>query len=169
MRTRSIAVASFSALILALASLITVTPAAQEQNSPFQGVWRTLEVVVPGNPPRTFRPEATLVIFHSRHYGRVEVHTEQPRQPLVDPSTASADQLRAVWGPFVGEAGTFEVRANDLIAMQATVAKNPSAMRKGAVSVFTYRRDGNTLTLTQVRTPAGPNANPVTITLTRVE
>ena len=42
-------------------------------------------------------------------------------------------------------------------------------MTKGAVSVFTYRRDGNTLTLTQVRTPAGLNSNPVTITLTRVE
>ena len=27
------------------------------------------------------------------------------------------------WGPFVGEAGTFELRANDVIAMQATVAR----------------------------------------------
>ena len=35
---------------------------------------------------------------------------------------------------------------------------------------LTYRRDGNnTLTLTQVRTPAGPDSNPVTITLTREE
>ena len=84
MGTRSIAVASFSALILALASGIRVTPAAQEQNSPFQGVWRTLEVVVPRPAPRTFRPEATLAIFHGRHYSRVEVHTEQPRQPLAD-------------------------------------------------------------------------------------
>jgi hypothetical protein len=169
MGTRSIALASFSALIVALASAIMLTPAAQEQNSPFQGVWRTLEVVVPGDAPHTFKPEATLAIFHGRHYSRVEVHTEQARQSLVNPSTASADQLRAVWGPFVGEAGTFELRANDVIAMQATVAKNPSAMTNGAVSVFTYRRDGNTLTLRQVRTPAGPNSNPVTITLTRVE
>lgn len=53
--------------------------------------------------------------------------------------------------------------------MQATVAKTPSAMTKGAASVFTYRRDGSTLTLTQVRTPAGPSFNPATITLTRVE
>ena len=85
------------------------------------------------------------------------------------PPTASADQLRAVWGPFVSEAGTFELRANGVIAMQAIVAKNPSAMTKGAVSVFTYRRDGNALMLTQVGTHAGPNANPVTLTLTRVE
>jgi hypothetical protein len=169
MATRSIALATFSALILALASGIRVTAAAEEQHSPFEGVWRTLEVVVPGDAPRTFRPEATLAIFHGRHYSRVEVHTEQARQPLLDPSTASADELRAVWGPFVGEAGNFELRANGVIAMQAIVAKNPSAMTRGAVSVFTYRLDGNTLTLTQVRTGAAQNANPVNVTLTRVE
>jgi hypothetical protein len=61
-------------------------------------------------------------------------------------------------------------RSHDVITMQATVAKNPSATTKSAVSVFTYRRDGNnTLTLTQVRPPAGPDSNPVTITLTREE
>ena len=63
---------------------------------------------MPGAPARTFKPDATLAIFHGRHYSRVEVHAEQPRPPLADPASASADQLRAVWGPFVGEAGTFE-------------------------------------------------------------
>ena len=29
--------------------------------------------------------------------------------------------------------------------------------------------DGNTLTLTQIRTHAGPSPNPITVTLTRVE
>jgi hypothetical protein len=56
-----------------------------------------------------------------------------------------------------------------MITMQAIVAKHPSAMTKGAVSVFTYRRDGNTLALTQMRTPAGPVSNPATITPARVE
>jgi hypothetical protein len=97
------------------------------------------------------------------------VQTEQPREPLPDPSTASADQLRAVRGPFVGQAGTFELRSSDVVTMQAIVAKNPSAMTKGAVSIFTHRRDGNALTLTQARTPSGPVSSPATITLTRVE
>ena len=81
---------------------------------------------------RTFKPDATLAIFHGRHYSRVEVHAEQPRPLLADPASASADQLRAVWGPFVAEAGTFEVSGNDMITMQATVAKNPAAMPDGA-------------------------------------
>ena len=108
----------------------------------------------------TFRPEATLAIFHGRHYSRVEVHTEQPRPLLADQATRPADQLRAVWGPFVGEAGTFEVSGNNTITMHATVAKNPAAMTPGASSVYTYRREGDMLTLTQVRTPAGPTSNP---------
>jgi hypothetical protein len=90
-----------------------------------------------------------------------------------DPSTgrvtASADQLRKVWGPFVAEAGTFEMSGTDVITMRATVAKNPAAMRDGASTVYTYRRQGDTLVLTEVRTPAGPSARPITVTLTRVE
>ena len=169
MVTRSKALASSSVLVLALVAGISVTPFAQEPNAALQGVWRTVEVVVPGAPARTYRPEATLAIFHGRHYSRVEEHAEQPRPFLADQPSASADQLRAVWGPFVGEAGTFELGANHVITMQATVAKNPAAMAQGAVSVYTYRRDGNTLTLTEVRTPAGPSPNPITVTLTRVE
>jgi hypothetical protein len=42
----------------------------------------------------------------------------------------------------VGEAGTFALRANNVITMQAAVVNNPSGMTKGSVSVFTYRHDG---------------------------
>ena len=166
---RSIASASSSLLVLALIAGITVTSFAQEPTAALQGVWRTVEVVVPGAPARMYKPEAALAIFHGRHYGRVEVHTEQPRPLLADQASASADQLRAVWGPFVGEAGTFEVSGNNTITMQASVAKNPAAMKPGAQSVFTYRREGDLLILTQLRTPAGPSPDPITVKLTRVE
>lgn len=156
------------ALIIAMMAGRIAAPSAAESNAALQGAWRTAEVVVPGAPGRTYKPLSTLAIFHGRHYSRVEVHAEQPLTPLADPSIASADQLRAAWGPFVGEAGTFEVNGNE-ITMQATVSKNPSAMTKGAVSVYTFRRDGNTLTLTQIRTHAGPSPNPITVTLTHVE
>ena len=124
---------------------------------------------MPGPRGRTFRPEATLAIFHGRHYSRVEVHAEQPRPLLADPASASADQLRAVWGPFVGEAGTFELSGNDMITMQATVAKNPAAMATGRRASTPTGARATLLTLTQVRTHAGPSPNPITIKLTRVE
>ena len=159
---------SFSALCAMLIVSGVVRLDAESPRAPLEGVWRTVEVVVQTPTPQTFRPGATLAIFHGRHYSRVEVHVEGPRPVLKDPAAASADELRAVWGPFVGEAGTFEVNGNE-ITMQATVSKNPSAMTKGAVSVYTFRRDGNTLILAQVRTHAGPTPNPITVTLTRVE
>ena len=169
MAMRSMALASSSILVLILIAGISVRPLAQEPKAELQGVWRTVEVVVPGAPARTHKPEATLAIFHGRHYSRVEVHTEQPRPLLADQASASADQLRAVWGPFVAEAGTFELSGNNTITMQASVAKNPAAMKPGAQSVFTYRREKDLLILTQLLTPAGPSPAPITIKLTRVE
>lgn len=168
MTTHSTFAISFGALIAAVVAGMTGRPSAEEANTTFQGVWRTLEVNVSGPAARTFRPEATLAIFHGRHYSRIEVHAEQPRPLLVDQATASADQLRAVWGPFVGEAGTFELSGNE-ITMHATVAKNPAVMAPGAASVYTYRREGDVLTLTQVRTSAGATSYPVTVKLTRIE
>jgi hypothetical protein len=135
---------------------------------PLEGVWRTVEVVIPSSA-QTFKPGATLAIFHGRHYSRVEVHAEGPRPALKDPAAASASELRAVWGPFVGEAGTFELSGTNVVTMQAIVAKNPAAMINGATSVYTYRRDGDTLTLTQVRSHLGPSPAPVIIKLVRVE
>jgi hypothetical protein len=142
--------------------------AANDPRAAFEGVWRTVEVGVAGPAPQTFVPGATLAIFHGRHYSRVEVHAEGARPVLKDPAAASADELRAAWGPFVGEAGTFDLNGN-VVTMQAMVAKNPAAMTYGATSVYTYQRNGDTLTLTQMRTHSGPNPAPVTIKLVRVE
>jgi hypothetical protein len=169
MTMHSTMVISCGALIVAVAAGMIATPSAEEPDATFQGVWRTLEVVVPAVPGRTFRPEATLAIFHGRYYSRVEVHADQPRPLLADPAAASADQLRAVWGPFVAEAGTFDVNGRNLITMRATVAKNPAAMRDGASSVYRYRREGDRLTLTEIRTPAGPSSQPIVVTLRRIE
>jgi hypothetical protein len=169
MTTHSRIVISCGALIASMMAGRTAARSAAEANAAVQGVWRTLEVVVPGAGGRTFKPDATLAIFHGRHYTRVEIHADQPRPLLGNPADASADQLRAVWGPFVAEAGTFEMNGTDVITMRATVAKNPAAMRDGASTVYTYRRQGDTLVLTEVRTPAGPSARPITVRLTRVE
>jgi hypothetical protein len=169
MRTHSPIAISCWALVAAFAMIMIGRPSAQEAGATFEGVWRTIEVTVPGPAAQTFRPQATLAMFHGRHYSRIEVHADRPRPLLADPATASADQLRAVWGPFVGEAGTFELSGKDVITMRASVAKNPAAMASGASSVYTYRREGGLLTLTQVRTLNGPAANPIIVTLQRVE
>jgi hypothetical protein len=160
---------TWSAGVAMLIAAAAVTVAANDPRAPLQGVWRTVEVVVATPTPQVFKPSATLAIFHGSYYSRVEIHAEGPRTALKNPAAATADELREAWGPFVGEAGTFEVGADGVLTMRAMVAKNPAAMANGAASVFTYRRNGDTLVLTQVRTPAGPSAVPMTITLSRVE
>jgi len=86
-------VISCGALIVAMVAWRSAAPSAAEPNAAVQGVWRTLEVVVPGATGRTFKPTATLAIFHGRHYSRVEVHAEQPRPLLGNAADASADDV----------------------------------------------------------------------------
>jgi hypothetical protein len=166
MCSKGVTLLSAGAAILIAGTAVRSTAIAAR--TALEGVWRTVEVVVQSPTPQTFKPGATLAIFHGRHYSRVEVHAESARPLLKDPAAASAGELRATWGPFVGEAGTFELNGN-AVTMQALVAKNPAAMTKGATSVYTYQRNGGTLTLTQVRTHLGPSAAPTTIKLVRVE
>jgi hypothetical protein len=80
---------------------------------------------------------------------------------------ATAEQLRAAWGPFQAQAGTYEISGANLTT-HPQVAKN-SALEPGAFTVYSYKIDGPTLTLAATKTSAGPPANPVTMKLTRVE
>ena len=115
------------------------------------------------------KPQAELTLFTKSHYSRTEVQSEQPRTPLQDPAKATADELRAVWGPFVGEAGTYELTGDHLITMRAMVAKNPAAMTQGAFRTFSYRIEGDTIIVSTVRNQDGPITPQVTIKAVRIE
>jgi hypothetical protein len=92
-------VISCGALIVAMVAGRSAAPSAAEPNAAVQGVWRTLEVVVRGAPGRTFKPDATLAIFHGRHYSRVEIHAEQPRPLLGNPAEARPTSCGRYGGP----------------------------------------------------------------------
>jgi hypothetical protein len=81
---------------------------------------------------------------------------------------ATADELRAAWGPFAAEAGTYEITGN-LITMRPVAAKNPAAMAPGAFTTWSYRLEGKTLWVTAERNQKGPIANPVTVKCVRAE
>ena len=87
---------------------------------------------------------------------------------VADVTKATADELRAAWGPFYAEAGTYEVSGN-LITLRPVAAKNPAAMTPGAFTTWSYRLDGSTLWVTAERNQNGPIANPVTVKSVRVE
>lgn len=146
--------------------------AGQSKRESIQGVWQVAEVTITGPGARTIaipEPRPNLTIITARHYSRVEVQAERPRSILADVTTASADELRAVWGPFVGEAGTYEVTTGNLITMRPIAAKNPAVMGPGVFITYSYRLDGNTMWVTQQRNQDGPFANPVTVKAVRIE
>ncbi len=160
----------FSSLFV-LISALTASSAAGQSPSRLQGVWQTVEVTLPGPTPRTITlptPQPNLTILTAKHYSRVEDQSEKPRHNPVDIGKASADELRAVWEPFVGEAGTYEISDGNTITMHPVVAKNPSAMKPGAFTTWSYRLEGNTIWVTARSNQNGPVA-PVVIKAVRVE
>ena len=145
--------------------------AAQSTPGSIHGVWRIVEATTSGPGARTIpfgeRPNQT--IFTARHYSRVEIQAEGPRPVLADVAKASADELRAVWGPVVCETGTYEVTKDGLITMRPIASKNPAVMGQGVFITYSYKVDGDTLSLTQQRNQNGPFANPFSLKLVRAE
>jgi hypothetical protein len=157
-------------VVLFTAALLTGTDAAgKSKRESIQGVWQVVEVTMTGPEARTIRQiQPNLTIITARHYSRIEVHAESRPIPA-DLTRASADELRAVWGPFFGEAGTYDVTGGNLITLRPIVAKNPSAMAPGSFNTYSYKLDGDTLWVTARRNQNGPIANPVTVKAVRAE
>jgi hypothetical protein len=155
---------------LSAALLSGADVAGQSRSGSLEGVWQTVEVTLTGPGARTItipEPRPNLLIVTARHYSRVEVHAESPRPIPADLTKASADELRAVWGPFVGEAGTYEITGN-VMTMRPIAAKNPAAMAPGAFITYSYKLEGDTIWVTQQRNQNGPFPNPATIKSVRV-
>ena len=156
---------------LSVGLLTSHDTAAQSTSRSIQGVWRIVEAATTGPGARTiaFGERPNLTIITAKHYSRVEVQSDGPRPVLTDVAKASADELRAVWGPVVCETGTYELTPAGLITMRPIASKNPAVMGQGVFITYAYKLEGNTLSLTQQRNQAGPFANPFSLKLERVE
>ena len=163
---RKLFVAALSAAVLSSHGL-----SAQPAPRSIQGVWRIVEAAISGPQARTipFAGRPGMTIITATHYSRVEVQADGPRSVLPDVAKASADELRAVWGPVVAEAGTYELAPDGTITMHPTASKNPAIMGPGVFITYSYKLDGDSLTLTQVRNQGGPYANPFSLKFVRVE
>ena len=129
------------------------------------GAWRAVEVTMTAPIVQTIEPGPNLGVFSATRYSRTLVTGIQT--PLDDSRDATADELRSAWGPFVGEAGTYEM-SDRLMTLRPIAAKNAAAV--GKPIVFSYRwLDSDTLLLTAVSDRNGPVAHPETIRLLRVE
>jgi hypothetical protein len=160
--------------LLVLVSLAVIThheAAAQPKPASIQGVWQVVQINMTGASPRTIsipEPRPNLTIVTARHYSHIQIEAEGPRTAPSDIAKATADELRAVWGPFGGEAGTYELTGNT-ITTHPIVAKNPATMAPGAFMTLAFKVQGDTLWLTEQRNQRGPIASPTTFKAVRIE
>ena len=167
-------------LVLLTATVLLVPPMAWAQGgNSLEGAWRPMEFRFTGPNARTISPaQPGLLLFTDDYFSATFVMSDGPRvQPDGFLATATADQLRAVWGPYLANAGTYEVEAW-LLTMREQVSKNPDGMGgdnpRGQLDEFTtlayaLTPDGDTLTLMFVRNDAGPFENTPTFIFSRVE
>ncbi len=112
-------------------------------DSPITGAWQ----LDPGQPG-----QAGLYLFTPTRYSMMLASRDRP--DIADTSKATADELRALWGPLLANSGTYEV-SGDLITIHPLVAKIPVVMKSGATEVYRFHIEGKTLTLRQVRNARG--------------
>ena len=158
-----------SILAVTAAGALSGAAVGSSRTASLEGVWQAVEVTTTGPGARTIRQvPPNLSIITEKHYSHIEIHSDAPRPVLADMSKASADELRQVWGPFMAEAGNYEL-ARGTFTTRAVVAKNPSTMSRGSFTTYGYRLAGDTLWLTTQRNERGQSPNPSTIKLVRVE
>src|SRR6478672_1143808 len=102
-----------TALALALAVFFIPTNIlSAASNGPLEGAWQVMDV---GG-----MPVAGLYIFTGTHYSMMFATKDRPQ--IDDTNKATADELRAMWGPMAANAGTYEVSGN-IVTIRPIVAK----------------------------------------------
>jgi hypothetical protein len=153
-------------LILASVSLVG-------QSTPsIRGVWKVAEVTFTGpNAEKITNPQPGVYIFTAKHYSMVRDTARTPRPVIKDLTKITEAGAFATFNPFQGQSGTYEITGSTL-KTTALVAKVPPTSGKygAAFATYTFKIEGDTLSLTQVTGLGGRSAaNPTTIRLTRIE
>ena len=159
-----------------------VMPMSAQSKQSIQGVWRVVEITITDSPAgrrdpfgafaagthTNFQPE--LMIFTGRHYSRTTDTAAQPRPttPYKTPGRPTLEELQAEWGPFVANAGTYEV-SGTTVTLRAIVAKNPRSQTEKNFTTLSFKLDGNNLWLRPMETEAGQIPNPVVSKYVRIE
>jgi hypothetical protein len=155
-------------LVLFTTALLTVTADAQSKAPVLAGAWRLTEMKRTGPNAETLKNPPGLLMFTSKHWSRMYVDSDQPRPEIHDLKKATPAELIATWGPFVAASGTYDVSGN-IVTCRALIAKNPNVEGPGNFSVYTFKIEGNTLTMTDTQNSVGTVASPRTFSYVRLE
>ena len=163
-----------SGLLCALL-LMSGTAPAQQKSTPLTGAWEVTKVQMTGQNARTIaNPQPGLYLFTGKYFSVMMVMGDHPRPihpTLPEVPKATAQEILAVYGPYVANTGTYEINGDTLI-MHPMVSKNPELM--GGRVTYSFQIQGNSLTLKMLKMVMGASVPPPPLpqaiwTLTRVE
>src|ERR1051326_4178895 len=102
-----------------LGALLVATAAFSQSatgKNPLQGVWKVTELTATGANASTIKnAQPGFYIFTGKYYSISVVTADKPRADLPqDVNTTTAAQIRDAWGPFTGQAGTYEVKGSEV-------------------------------------------------------
>ena len=152
-----------------LGTVVIAAQPAPTARACVQGVWRIAEFTHHTDPTNA-RPQPSLYLFTAKHYSMLQVTSSEPRVAPRNPDTASAAELRAVWGNngFLANAGSYETDG-DSLTIHPVVAKSPDVMTTEFFMAYTMKCEGDRLVLTEVRDNRKAVPFPTTYKLSRVE
>jgi Lipocalin-like domain len=179
MKTNTITIAATimkPTLRLLCALLLTsgIAP-AQQQSMSLTGAWEVTKIQMTGPNARTVTdPQPGLYLFTGKYFSIMMVMGDHPRPihpTLPEVPKATAQEILAVYGPYVANTGTYEINGDTLI-MHPMVSKNPELM--GGSVIYSFEIHGNSLTLKMMKMVMGASVPPPPLpqaiwTLTRVE
>jgi hypothetical protein len=164
---RFVAIACFAALSGVSVGAQSDQATIQGDHAKIQGVWRLVEETRPDVKQPTTPCQASLWIFTGKHHAIVgEFCRDKPRPSIPDSSKATVDDLRANWDPMYMRAGTYEIEPGNVFVERNFVSKGASAWIR-----WSYKLDGDTLTVTNIRSSINPVVSPTAGTwkFTKVE
>ena len=142
-------------LVVAAGAFLAFRPMTTEVTA-VEGVWKTVHVTTAEGDFDATQP--SILFFTAGHYASVSVRGTEPREMF--PEEPTDEQRLAAWSRFFANAGTYEVRGNE-IHTKVVVARNPNATAEQLENSSTFELDGDTM----VRT----FDNGVVVTYTRIE
>jgi hypothetical protein len=155
--------------LVVLASLLDLRLLAQVPASDarsLQGAWHVAQVDIAGPTPRSItNHNPGMILITAKHFALVVEAGDKPR-PTERATTY--EELRAVMDPFLAFAGAYEI-SNGVLTVRLTVHKSPALMGPGAFITYSYKLEGDTLTLVGTGSHLGPRTDPFTWKLTRLD
>lgn len=148
---------------------------AQQKSTSLTGAWEVTKIQMTGPNARTFtNPQPGLYLFTGKYFSLMMVmgdHSRPIHPTLPEVPKATAQEILAVYEPYVANTGTYEINDGTLI-MHPIVSKNPELM--GGSVTYSFEIQGNSLTLKMVKMIMGASVPPPPVpaaiwTLTRLE